>query len=590
MSKYDLSILIPARNEAYLAQTVKGILESRRGKTEVIVVLDGAWADPALDEHPDVTVLYNPESVGQRAATNQAAKLSKAKYVMKLDAHCALDEGFDVKLIDAFNSLPDGDNCTIVPALYNLHVFDWKCKKCGNRWYQSPTPGHCMQDGSEGQEGKHENPNCDSKEFEKVMVWNRRENRRNEFYRFDTSLHFQYHGIRAQHPEAQGNLAETMSIQGSCFVLTREKYWELNICDEEFGSWGQQGVEVACKTWLSGGRVLTCKDTWYAHLFRTQGGDFGFPYPLNQKQVDHARELSKELFLKNTWEKQIHPLSWLIEKFYPLQDADPKKEPDWHTEGGKKMLDLVNEEGKKFYDRKGIIPKRPSRLTKGIIYYTDNQLKVKISKLVQKHLLRMGLPIVSVSLKPMDFGKNIVVHKERGYEAYFTQILTALENIDTDIVYFCEHDWLYHPSHFKFTPEDEKTFYYNWNWWRVRAADGHAVHYNTQLLPGICAYREVLLEYYRKQLELLKAHKFDTKYVLTTGFEPGTHNRVPELSGYKTQRFDSEFPNIDIRHTTNLTSSKWSQDEFRNPKNAEGWIESSLDKILGWNLARDTLS
>jgi len=29
-----------------------------------------------------------------------------------------------------------------------------------------------------------------------------------------------------------------------------------NICDEEFGSWGSQGLEVAIKTWLSGGKVM----------------------------------------------------------------------------------------------------------------------------------------------------------------------------------------------------------------------------------------------------------------------------------------------------------------------------------------------
>lgn len=46
-----------------------------------------------------------------------------------------------------------------------------------------------------------------------------------------------------------------------------------------YGSWGNQGIEVACKTWLSGGRVLVNHNTWYAHMFRTQGAEFGFPYP-----------------------------------------------------------------------------------------------------------------------------------------------------------------------------------------------------------------------------------------------------------------------------------------------------------------------
>jgi hypothetical protein len=51
MNKYDLSILIPARNEEWLSQTVKGILENKRGNTEVLVGLDGAWANPGIPDH-----------------------------------------------------------------------------------------------------------------------------------------------------------------------------------------------------------------------------------------------------------------------------------------------------------------------------------------------------------------------------------------------------------------------------------------------------------------------------------------------------------------------------------------------------------
>ena len=572
MSNYKLSILIPARNEEWLYKTVESLLTNKRGKTEVLVGLDGDWANPAIEDHPDLTVLYYPKSIGQRAMTNQLCRLSKAKYVMKIDAHCAVDEGFDVKMMEKMQ-----DDWTMIPALYNLHVFNWKCKKCGNEWYMGPTPQACAQD----REGKISNPNCDSKDFERVVVFQPRLHKRSEFYRFDNTLHFQYHGRRKEHPEAQGDIAETMSAQGSCFMLTRDKYWELNICDEDFGSWGQQGVEVACKTWLSGGRLVTNKNTWYSHMFRTQPG-FGFPYPISGTQIEQARKLSRELFVENKWPLQKYPLSWLIEKFRPL--------PTWHFEDGpkqpldQKMMDYVNKRGEEFYTQRGVEPHKKTP-TKGIVYYTDNQLNLKISHAVQKKLKQSGLPIVSVSLKPMPkFGKNIHMKGlQRGYEAYFRQIVAGLEAIDTDIVFFGEHDWLYHPSHFEFTPPREDTFYYNWNWWRVRAKDGHAVRYDTQLLPGICGYRKLLLEYYKKQLEILEKANFDTKTVLKTGFEPGTHNRIPELSGYKVDKWESKYPNIDIRHDNNLTASKWAPDEFRNPKNAQNWKESKLSEIPGWD-------
>lgn len=132
-----------------------------------------------------------------------------------------------------------------------------------------------------------------------------------------------HNGNVALIPIHDKDLTETMSLQGSCFMLTREKYWELNICDEAFGSWGSQGIEVAVKTWLSGGRVMCNHKTWYAHMFRTKAANgFGFPYHLSGRQVDNAKKMAKDLFFNSKWDKAIHPLSWLVEKFMPVPGWD----------------------------------------------------------------------------------------------------------------------------------------------------------------------------------------------------------------------------------------------------------------------------
>jgi len=289
-----LSILIPARNEMFLARTIQDILEHMEGDTEIIAVLDGSWADPVIEDHEKVTLIYHPESIGQRAAINEAARLSHAKYLMKVDAHCAFDQGFDVKLLADMQ-----DDWTMVPTMRNLHAFDWVCPD-GHRRYQGPS-GVCEECG---------NPT------EKDIVWIAKPNPQSTSYRFDKQMHFQY--WREYKKRQSGDLVESMSLQGSCFLVTREKYFELDLCDEAHGSWGQQGTEVACKTWLSGGRVVVSKKTWYAHLFRTQGGDFGFPYP--NPGISKAREYSQDLWLNDKWEKATHPLSWLIERFSPVPD------------------------------------------------------------------------------------------------------------------------------------------------------------------------------------------------------------------------------------------------------------------------------
>ncbi len=289
----QLSILIPARNEEFLNLTIADILKNKRGETEIIVGLDGAWPAQPIENHPDVKMFFSPTPLGQRAMTNQLARLSQAKYVMKLDAHCAFDEGFDTKLMADMQ-----DDWTVVPMQYNLHVFDWVCED-GHRRYMSPS-GPCDE--------------CD-KETKKEIVWKRR-NRLTWAWHFDKALHFQYTGHAHRTPPENPAIVESMSLLGACWMLTRERYWALDICDEAHGSWGQQGTEVACKTWLSGGKLMVNQKTWFAHMFRTQGGDFGFPYPLSQKEIDASRVYSRELFEGGRF-KGVHSLEWLVKRFSP---------------------------------------------------------------------------------------------------------------------------------------------------------------------------------------------------------------------------------------------------------------------------------
>jgi len=306
MPKYDLSILIPSRNEIFLSKTIENILENIEGNTEVIAVLDGCWADPPIKDNPRVTLIHHSESIGQRAATNEAAKLSNSKYLMKVDAHCSFDKGFDIKMMAEMK-----DDWTCVPIMRNLHAFDWVCPE-GHRRYQGPS-GVCTTCG---------------KETTKDIKWFGKPNPASDTYCFDTEPHFQYFRAWRKSPiyqeQLKTGLTDTMSLQGSCFMMTRDKYWELNICDENFGSWGSQGIEVAVKTWLSGGKVICNHKTWYAHMFRTQGGDFSFPYQMSGKQQEAAKTMARDLFFNNKWDKAIHPIHWLIEKFWPV--------PGWTTE------------------------------------------------------------------------------------------------------------------------------------------------------------------------------------------------------------------------------------------------------------------
>lgn len=320
MKGYNFSILVPARSEQFISNTVADILRNKRGRTEIIVGLDGEWSDPEIEDHPDVTVLHVAESIGQRAMQNKLAKLSKAKYVAKCDAHTAYSEGFDVELMKTFDEL--GDDITVAPLMRNLWAYDWKCMKCGSRWYQGPKPVMCMKRGRNTSEVLP-HPECDNTtNFTQRIVFKPRPDTPNSTsYRFDNMLHFQY--FNEYKDRQEGDLVESMSLQGSFFMATRENYWKKELCDETWGSWGQQGSEVALKTWLSGGRVIINKRCWYAHLFRTQPG-FSFPYPQSGRGQQKARDICNDMFKNNSWPQQQKPLSWLIEKFSPV--------PGWSNE------------------------------------------------------------------------------------------------------------------------------------------------------------------------------------------------------------------------------------------------------------------
>lgn len=515
----DLSILIPARNEMFLARTVADILEHAEADTEVIAVMDGYWAAPGIPLDERVTVLHYPDSIGQRAATNAAARIARGKYVMKVDAHCAFAQGFDRVMLEDME-----DDITMAPLMRNLHAFDWVCPS-GHRRYQGPS-GPCTECGQP---------------TSMKMVWIGKESPQSTAYRFDKTLHFQYW------PELKkqqvGDLVETLSLQGSCFMMTREKYWELNICDESWGSWGQQGVEVAVKTWLSGGRVLVNKKTWYAHMFRTQGGDFGFPYPISGRDVDLARKTSREILQANRYEKAVHPFEWLLEKFHPV--------PDWHT-----------------------LPER------AIIYYTCNTHLPEIDEACRKQLAQAKAPIISVSLnKQIDFGdERIVMVGERSAETMHKQILAGLERCQAEFVFLAESDVLYPPEHFEFTPPRNDVFYFNTNVWKVRHPDGHAVWTDDlQQLSGMCGHRKLMTEFFRRRVEQIEREGFNRHY------EPGPKQNVfPPAKGgkYGQQNWQSEQALVCIRHNGNLTKSKWAMEEFRDPRYAKGWQEA--DEVPGW--------
>jgi glycosyltransferase involved in cell wall biosynthesis len=557
----DLSVLIPARNETYLRETITDVLAHSHADTEVIAVLDGAWAVPPIPDHPRLRLVHHSVPIGQRAATNLAARISQARYLMKLDAHCAIADNFDVVLLTAAETL--GEETTQIPAQYNLHVYDQVCETCGHRTYQAPPLKVCE---------KCQGP------IRRELVWQPRTGRLTTSWRLDLDLHFQYD--KAGEKRQTGDICDVMTSLGACFFMSRDRYWQLDGLDEAAGSWGQFGQEIACKSWLSGGRHVVNKMTWFAHFFRV--GGIGFPYTITGSDQDRARQYHRDLWFQNRWPKQTRPLAWLIDHFAPATD--------WHEPHGAEKLAQVRAAGAAFTARpasqaapaplRRVIPPR-----KAVLYYSDSRLEAALRDACQRQLRRAteGLPIVAVTLQPSEFGDvRLCMDAAPSYLTMFQQILAGLEACDADIVYFCEHDCLYPPEHFLFTPPQKTLDYYNRNWWKVDAETGRALRYDANQTSGLCAYRLLLVEQYRTRVARVQA---EGRYARSMGFEPGT--KTLSRGGFDDVGHDTWFadrPLIDIRHGANLTPSRWSQDQFRNKRSCLGWTEA--DAVPGWGQTR----
>ena len=281
-----VSIIISSRVDQYLQKTIDDLLSKAEGQIEIIVVLDGYWPDPMIKNDPRVIIVHQGtihNHKGMRAAINTGAKLVKGEYLMRIDEHCMVDQGYDVKL--AANC---EDNWLVVPRRYRLDAENWKV----------------LEDGR---------PPVDymyiSYPYERP---------------YDRRCGLYGGGIDKQrHVDRAGELIDdTMSMQGSCWFMKRA-YWEQlfpdGLDDVNYGTFNHEAQEIHFKVQLSGGRFVVNKKTWYAHYHKgRRGKGYGFSteqYKRHEADKEKARRYCLDYWLSTKDYK--HDFAWLIEQFNP---------------------------------------------------------------------------------------------------------------------------------------------------------------------------------------------------------------------------------------------------------------------------------
>lgn len=278
-----VSIAIPSKTELFLYKTTKDILEKARGEIEIFVMLDGYdLPDNEIIKDDRVRYIRMPtvKYTQKRHAVNKMVELCKGEYVMSVDAHCMFAEGFDVQLVMDHGA----DNWVQIPRRHRLDAENW-----------------CLQTQSDSR------PPIDY-----------------EYILFNSLLDgLAFHGFRWDLRTRERwdiPIDDTLEFQGSCWFMKKDWFKECGFMQiEGYTGWGQEAEEISFTTWLKGGRVVTNKNTWYAHLHK--GAKYGRMYWMSRQALRDCYEYSFNLWAIQRKDFIID----LFDRFMPM----PRFPKDW---------------------------------------------------------------------------------------------------------------------------------------------------------------------------------------------------------------------------------------------------------------------
>ena len=248
-----ISVIIPARQEPYINETIRSLYNNASGEIEVIVVLDGEAAP--IDKR--AKVIFHPKPLGRRVSMNEAAWIARGEFLLHIDAHCSMTPNWDIKLSESCTkdtlivSLVSAmDEKTGKTKLGHTYSFVYLNENLVEKWW-----------------GKYKNLS-DCKVTE-----------------------------------------ETMAMTGCGWMIRKDYYMSLGGCDESLGELGHLGPEWALKVWCNGGMMLLRTDVKCGHIF---GSNKIQPYsPQKISDYDFKNLMEVKYGPKIKWlREKFNPPEW----------------------------------------------------------------------------------------------------------------------------------------------------------------------------------------------------------------------------------------------------------------------------------------
>ena len=406
-----VSVIIPSRQERFLIPTIEDIFRNRRGECEVVAVLDqpdwpAGWKELCA-KYPDLHTVHNGTSIGMRGSINKgvASAISRgAKYIMKLDAHCLLDEGFDVKLLSDIEP-----NWIVIPRRKRLDPDNWTVLDVGKPdvdYHYLSFPDDPNDFGGPGLNGK---------------VWTER--------------------ILQRKDKPEYEIDDEMSSQGSAWLCSADYFQELELMDtDSFGPFWCEAQEVLMKAWLSGGRCVVNKKTFYAHLHK--GSTHGRGYKLPESWLKQGRNAALSWIYNDAWAKQTLPFKWLIERFWPVPSWPDDWEKKLYEETGRKARVVVNmgdsivqEDFPQSFDSRLYDNTKTGLQIHRAFYGIDNEQKLDVLEKVRALVNDDSLDIV-VNNATLDVGNPFRGHRKT------LSIQYSFDGSEKQLIQKQEKDWL----------------------------------------------------------------------------------------------------------------------------------------------------
>jgi glycosyltransferase involved in cell wall biosynthesis len=285
-----LSVIIPHRVDDYLNKTIEDLLQKAKGEVEVIIVCDGVWPSKIIDDRRVIYIHHGTihNNIGMREGINRGVALASGDYIMKVDEHVMMSEGYDVELIK------DCNGCLVIPRRKRLDAEKWENISDGRADidymkidypFERPFDPVCGLHGS---------------------IWDRPE--RKEIM-----------------------IDDVMTGQGSCYFMPKQLWLDVikELDSEHYGPFTMECQEVMNKVWLSGGRCIVNKNVWYSHYHKGRKGK-GYGFSGNQYEVFMAAKEKGRQYAIDYWlttKDFKYDFEWLVNKFWPI----PGWPEDWKT-------------------------------------------------------------------------------------------------------------------------------------------------------------------------------------------------------------------------------------------------------------------